>query len=364
MNDTVAETQTEVAQQGELLEASVEADVLPKSRDPKELPLVSRSAEQRSEPITSAGISAPHPLQILSDALASGVDIDKLERLMDMADRYEEKIAEKAFNAALAAFQAECPRIAKDKLATVHMKSGGTYTYSYADLDQIMSKARPILGKHGLSVSFDVEVSQGGGKIKSLCYVKHAAGYTNVTEFIVPLDEEMKVNDSQKMGSANSYANRYNVCNALGITTGEDDDAGALHGDGSRSSATGASSKADNLDEFFPIGKHKGKPWDQVPLDYLEWAVANLDSKPEVVERCKKQIEMRSESQQPAPADDGEPTMAECARAITNAKSLEDLQKTRSVMPDKHWTGLQKFYEQRTRELGGGTEDFDDDIPF
>ena len=121
-----------------------------------------------------------------------------------------------------------------------------------------------------------------------------------------------------------------------------------------------------DLDEFFPIGKHKGKSWDQVPLDYLEWAMANLTSKPEIVEKCRRQIEMRSESQeQPGTeSDPAEPTMGECARQITNAKTLDELKKTRDFIPAKHWTGVQKFYETRLKEIGGNDEDFDDDIPF
>lgn len=358
-------TSNEAAPQGELLDVDAPIpEVLPKEAPPaSEQPLATQS--EVLQPISSTvGVTTPHPLQILSDALASGIDIDKLERLMDMADRYEEKIAEKQFNAALAKFQAECPRIHKDKTATVVMASGGSYTYAYADLDQIMSKVRPVLGANGLSVSFDIEVSQGGEKIKSKCYVNHAGGGGSTTEFVVPLDENMKVNDSQKMGSANSYANRYNVCNALGITTGEDDDAGALHKEGTTSSATPKPAKADDLDEKFPIGKHKGKPWDQVPLDYLEWAVANLTSKPEIVEKCRQQIEMRTDSDDQPEADPAEPTMAECARAITDAKTLEDLTKTREFIPDKHWTGVQNFYEQRRKEISGQGEDFDDDIPF
>lgn len=30
--------------------------------------------------------------------------------------------------------------------------------------------------------------------------------------------------------------------------------------------------------KFFPFGKHKGQPWSDVPLDYLEWALANMNN--------------------------------------------------------------------------------------
>lgn len=36
----------------------------------------------------------------------------------------------------------------------------------------------------------------------------------------------------------------------------------------------------ERIDEtkFFPFGKHKGQPWSDVPLDYLEWALANMNN--------------------------------------------------------------------------------------
>ncbi|MCK5495629.1 MAG: ERF family protein, partial [Hyphomicrobiaceae bacterium] len=160
--------------------------------------------------------------------------------------------------------------------------------------------------------------------------------------------DQLKINDSQKMGSANSYASRYNLINALGLTTGEDDDGAA--GDTRRGAAPAP--KATNVDEFFPVGKHKGQPWDQVPLDYLEWCVGNLTDKPDIIARCKKQIEARSAMDEPAPSVEGEPTLAECARWITNAKGKTELADAWSMVPAKFQTSLDAFYNTRKDELG------------
>lgn len=358
--ETIEATPEELedAGQGTLLD---ERPTRPYIGMPSEAPEPAAQAVQLAEERTNTPARAqePNPLQMLSQALDAGHDVTKLERLFDLAERYEAKRARAEFASALADFQAECPPIRETKLATVVTKDGGSYSYSYADLDQIMRTVRPYLGKHGLSVRYDAEISDDAKRIKSTCYVMHRGGHQETTTFVVPVDEAMKVNDSQKMGSANSYACRYNVVNALALTTGEDDDAGSLHGrdSGRMDAARPQAAKPTDVDEFFPIGKHKGKPWDQVPLDYLEWVVSNLTDKPDIVERAQKQIDARLDSQEADKGEDVGPSMADCARSITMAKRYSELQEVWSIIPDHHRKGLEKFYETRKRELSRADDD-------
>ena len=375
MNDK-AETRPHIGQ----------AELLP-AAEPAEFPEGSIGAEaiQAGQNLRPAGPqevfvpqAEPHPLTMLQTALEAGHDVEKLGRLMDLADRYEANQARKSFARALSDFQGDVPDIVESKMATVTMQSGGAYTYNYADLDQIMRTIRPTLKACGLSVRYDAEISDDGKRIRSTCYVMHRDGHTETTTFVVPVDEAMKVNDSQKMGSANSYACRYNVCNALALTTGEDDDGGALHGDkreegeNKRSSATPAPAKQSDLDQFCPIGKHKGCRWEQVPPDYLEWMVANLDDKPDIVDKAKSVLADRFPAEEDKNQDDAETetelTMAECARSITGATHVDKLDDLWKVVPEKHRDGLEAFYKTRRDELMGkdkrGPDPKGGDTPF
>ena len=322
-------------------------------------------ANSPAEVIEQAGrgsaVAEINPLAMLATALEQGHDVEKLGKLMDLAERYEANQARKAYALAMSQFQADCPSIVENKVAYVNTDKGN-YSYSYADLDAIMSAIRPTLKACGLSVSFDTMISDDGKQITSLCHVMHAAGHKETTRFVCPVDQALRMNDSQKMGSANSYACRYNVLNAFALTAGEDDDGAA----GDRSRGAPPPPKKTDVDEFFPIGKHKGQPWDQVPLDYLEWAVANLTEKPDIVARCKQQIELRSDSQEAEPAaEEGQLTLAECARTITGMKHHSELVKFWDLVPDKFRTSLAKFYETRLGELSGKPAPAkDDDAPF
>jgi hypothetical protein len=51
--------------------------------------------------------------------------------------------------------QGQFPAITKGKTATVRMseaKGGGTYSYNYADLGDVLGSVRPVLAAHGLAL--------------------------------------------------------------------------------------------------------------------------------------------------------------------------------------------------------------------
>lgn len=393
MNDTATDQTVEVATREELEDAGQGNLLEPKPMDAPAImvedtlsikaggipelkiedALVTRAEAAQLMAKGQALAARPDPLTMIESALSAGHEPEKLDKLFDLAERYEANEARKAFAAALSDFQADVPPIVETKLATVAMKGGGSYSYNYADLDVIMRTIRPLLGKHGLSVRYDAETSEDGRRIRSTCYVMHRDGHTETTSFVVPVDEAMKVNDSQKMGSANAYACRYNVVNALGLTTGEDDDGSSLNAkDGDARSMNAPKADAGDLETLCPIGKHKGKPWDQVPIDYLEWMASNLADKPDIVERAKRARDDRVNSDdqqaQADAAEGGEMKPSEAARGITNAVDAAALARFWDTVPEHTRESVEAFYKTRAAELSGndrrGPDSKDDDNPF
>src|SRR3990167_197797 len=98
------------------------------------------------------------------------VDIEKMERLLQMQERIMAKASEMAFNEAMNAAQSEISRIATDAENTQTRSRYATY----AALDRIL---RPIYIKHGFSLSFDTADS-APEMVTVLCYVSHKAGHT------------------------------------------------------------------------------------------------------------------------------------------------------------------------------------------
>ena len=59
------------------------------------------------------------PMEMLNSAITRGDSLDKLERLMDLNDRWEKAQAKKAFIEAKAAFKASAPVVTKDKTKSI-----------------------------------------------------------------------------------------------------------------------------------------------------------------------------------------------------------------------------------------------------
>jgi hypothetical protein len=126
---------------------------------------------------------------------------------------------------ALAAFQAEVPTFRKSKTARVQTKTGGTYTYRYADLGDIVPLIGPLLGKHGLSWS--AKPRRGADGDWTLHYVlRHVCGESDEGEMPLLVERDCKI---QELGSAITYIRRYAMTAQLNLATDEDDDGQAAN---------------------------------------------------------------------------------------------------------------------------------------
>lgn len=173
--------------------------------------------------------SAINPLQLLERAVDKGVDVEQLGKLMELQERWQANKAKTAFNHALARFQAECPSMPKDKT----IKHGEKVITRYSSLDAIRKTTRPLLEKHGLTATFEIQESHDEERdiIRVGCKVSHVDGHSETTWMSASPDTSGAKNEVQARGSAVSYLMRYTMVGALGITSAdEDDDAGATGG--------------------------------------------------------------------------------------------------------------------------------------
>lgn len=179
-------------------------------------------ADMPTDPKPQAHIVA-HPdtsaVALIREAIASKADPTYLRELLAVREAWEASEARKAFNNAIAEFQRRAPIIAKADKA---------YDKQYARMDRIWREIRPLLTELGLSVTWQVcELRE------QICHVegqlRHRQGHGERLAQDIPMPELIKgQNKAQQMGSAGTYARRYALCSALGIVTGDDDDAHSL----------------------------------------------------------------------------------------------------------------------------------------
>ena len=164
----------------------------------------------------------------IEKAIASNVPAETLERLFALYEKGKAEQAREAFVLALSQFQGECPVIKKTK--KVLNKDGRSVRYVYAPIDSIVEQIKKPVADAGLSYRW--EVKQGEGLIKAICIVTHVLGHSESSDFDVPIDTEGYMTAPQKFASALTFAKRYSLLNALGISTGDEDtDASDVNGE-------------------------------------------------------------------------------------------------------------------------------------
>lgn len=122
---------------------------------------------------------------------------------------------------ALAAFQAEVPKMSKDETAKVKSEKAN-YTYGYAGLDQFVEIVEPVLGKHGMAVTSRTTFSPEGGFMLEVALV-HESGERETAFW--PLPDPRRAGP-QDIGSAMTYGRRYLGWGLTGTFPGGVDDDG------------------------------------------------------------------------------------------------------------------------------------------
>ena len=173
-----------------------------------------------AEATTPAATATVTPAIVLDRMLERGQNI---QDAMEFFEKWEARIAAEQYGHALAAFQAQCPQIVKRR----QIDLGGGKGPLFASLDDIHDVIKPILAACGLSVRFSAEMTDAG-QMRAKCFVRHGR-HEEASEVTLPVPTQMRVNDTQKMGAALSYAKRYALCAALNIVvTEEDNDAATV----------------------------------------------------------------------------------------------------------------------------------------
>lgn len=113
--------------------------------------------------------------------------------------------------AALAAFQAELPRLGKGSTA-----NAGTFSYRYADLADVSSLILPAIARLGLSFSAKPTIRDGRSVL--VCTLRHVSGESDEAEWDLPKGSP------QQIGSAITYGRRYTLLAMTGVAPDEDDD--------------------------------------------------------------------------------------------------------------------------------------------
>ena len=162
-------------------------------------------------------------LEVISKAARDpNVDIDKMERLLEMQERVQSREAEVIFSSAFADMQPHLPAINRNA-QIVHK---GNVISEYAEWSDVSKAITPILSEYGFSLSF--KPTEQDKRVAVTAILRHKDGHKEEATLPLPTDTSGAKNAVQAIGSTLTYGKRYAAILLLNIRVdGEDDDGSA-----------------------------------------------------------------------------------------------------------------------------------------
>ncbi|MCP3884180.1 MAG: hypothetical protein GY700_01650 [Propionibacteriaceae bacterium] len=172
----------------------------------------------------AVAITEPEPVEVLHplvQAMQARGDLtaENLERMMDLQERHEAKLAKAEFETARARLLDDLPAVVP-KNRTV--KYASTH-YTYADLPQIIRHVMPALRAHGFSISWHNKSGKGHESVT--CVLSHRAGHEATNTRASTVDPKKGQSSVQSAQSTVTYLQRQALLALLGIVTDDMPDA-------------------------------------------------------------------------------------------------------------------------------------------
>lgn len=174
----------------------------------------------------------PSTLSLIEGVLKTGLTADSVgvvERLVALKEREDKANAEREFARAFALLQTETPKIQAQKI--VPGSTEGSVRYKFAPYEDIIRAVRPLLSKYGFAITYDQDIDDK--RVIVTCTLMHTGGHSRSNKFACRIGSgPPKASEAQGDGAATTFAKRYALCAALGITIESDDTDGRNEGDG------------------------------------------------------------------------------------------------------------------------------------
>lgn len=179
--------------------------------------------ERINAPTALAVQSQPKsPDYLLQLAVEQGADIDKLERLLALKERFDAATAKSAYNDAFAAFKAAAIQIIRTKT----IKDGPLKGKKHAELGIIVNAVTPELSTHHLSASWRITKDERDW-IEVTVTLAHVGGHSETVSMGGPPDTGPGRNALQARISTKTYLERVTLLAVLGLAARDADDDGA-----------------------------------------------------------------------------------------------------------------------------------------
>lgn len=203
----------------------------------EELELMEVTAARLPSQTTGSAVAAPSSDDVLFTAMQRGFTPEQISQMMDLRDRQEAHVAEKAFREDFAGFRGENVIVPKTK-SVDRGKAGSFIQAEYHIAANLLS---PALSRHGFGFRHDQKfgtrrvmtegVENDIGWVWVTCFLEHRAGHAERLELEGPQGDLSANTPTQNMQVTASYLKRQSLLAITGTATGGEDDENKMRGD-------------------------------------------------------------------------------------------------------------------------------------
>ncbi len=189
--------------------------------DTKKKETTELSTVETAETGLQASPSSPMAMAMELCKVNSDMSIEKMEKILEMQERFEANQARKDFTADFAVVQSKIDAVVKTKVNPQTRSN-------YAGLDDVLATAKPVYTEHGFSVIFYEGNAEKEADVRVCADVLHKAGHKETYHYDVPMGGkgiQGKVNmiDIHAKATSVTYGRRYLLCMIWNIPTQDKD---------------------------------------------------------------------------------------------------------------------------------------------
>ena len=181
--------------------------------------------DKRSAAIERVEVQPPASLMTVIGNLAANpnVDVDKIQKLLEIQERWEMNRAKAEFREAMATFKQNPPKIVKDRVAQIKARESGNVvgSYNFADLEMVSSAI--IEGLAAVGITHHFPMKQEGLQITVTCVLSKGMYSEDGSSLTAPSDTTGAKNAIQAIASTVSYLQKYTLLGATGMAAGMPD---------------------------------------------------------------------------------------------------------------------------------------------
>jgi hypothetical protein len=211
-------------------------------------------------------------LSVIERLSTQDVDVEKIEKIIEMQERIMDRNAKQSFYAAMARVQSKIPEIKEDKKNT---QTNSTY----ASFKSLMKTIKPLASEEGFSQSYYEGETSVEENIRVCATVRHELGHAESYWVDIPLDMKGimgKVNKTKTHGKISSVTYGKSALAKLiwNVPTGEGDDDG--NAAGSAYITEDQQIKINDMINAIPNGEKRFKAW----LEKKNWGANSVETIP------------------------------------------------------------------------------------